>query len=393
MRVFHHRNEGAAGPETTAPIRDLSLRLRPALAFFLACLVAACAARPGPDVLTSVAALPNSKAVTVYVATNRLREFPDSNIYTDARALRLNYAQFRISIPPGHRAGEIEWPNGRSDPATSFAIVQQKVLDDKAFARTIAAAGHVRSKIGVFVHGYNTNFQEALYRFAQMTADAGVDGVPILFAWPSAAEVTGYLKDRDAATASRDQLVELLTSLAQQPSEGKITVIGHSMGARLTAEALRQLRLMHRDAVLARLRIILAAPDIDLDVFRTQLEVIGPLSPPMTVLVSRDDVALSLSSTLAGARKRLGIVDVSDPRVQAAALKANLQIVDITQLKASDEFNHDRFVSLAADYHRITATANAGGSDLRHAGAYVFDSVGATLASPFNLAGTALLGK
>jgi esterase/lipase superfamily enzyme len=150
---------------------------------------------------------------------------------------------------------------------------------------------------------------------------------------------------------------------------------------------------MHRDAVLARLRIILAAPDIDLDVFRTQLEVIGPLSPPMTVLVSRDDVALSLSSTLAGARQRLGIVDVSDPRVQAAALKANLQIVDITQLKASDEFNHDRFVSLAADYHRITATANAGGSDLRHAGAYVFDSVGATLASPFNLAGTALLGK
>ncbi len=34
----------------------------------------------------------------------------------------------------------------------------------------------------MFVHGYNTNFTEAVYRIAQMTADAGVDAAPILFA-------------------------------------------------------------------------------------------------------------------------------------------------------------------------------------------------------------------
>lgn len=46
------------------------------------------------------------------------------------------------------------------------------------------------------------------------------------------------------------------------------------MGAWLTVEALRQLRLARNDAAINRLNVILAAPDIDVDVFRSQMEVI-----------------------------------------------------------------------------------------------------------------------
>lgn len=340
------------------------------------------------------ASTPGARVVTVYVATTRARQRPDSNVFTGGHSRALNYAAFKISIPPEHRAGNIEWPTSTPDPALSFATVQQEALDKRTFEQLIAARSGLRTpvKAGVFVHGFNTNFQEALFRLAQMAVDADVAGAPILFAWPSEAKLTGYVADKDAVTASRDQLAELLKMLARDSAVGDVTVIAHSMGAWLTVEALRQLRLTHNDAVISRLRIVLAAPDIDVDVFRTQMAVIGPLSPPMTVLVSRDDIALSVSSHIAGDRPRLGMIDVDDPRVQEAAVKAKLEIIDVSSVKAPDRLHHDRFASLAALYPRLAAS-EANGADLRRAGAFVFNTVGATLSSPFTLAGSAIGGQ
>jgi esterase/lipase superfamily enzyme len=364
-------------------------------ALMLATLLAACATRPGPELLSPTqASTPGARVVTVYVVTTRARQMPDSNVFTDGHSRELNYAAFKISIPPGHRAGNIEWPTSMPNPALSFATVQQEVLDKQTFEQMVAARSSPRTplKAGVFVHGFNTNFQEALFRLAQMAADADVGGAPVLFAWPSEAKLTGYVADKDAVTASRDQLAKVLTMLARDPAVADVTVIAHSMGAWLTVEALRQLRLAHNDAVISRLRIVLAAPDIDVDVFRTQMTVIGPLSPPMTVLVSRDDIALSVSSLIAGERPRLGMINVDDPRVQEAAVKAKLEIVDVSSLKAPDRLNHDRFASLAALYPRLAA-AEANGAGLRRAGAFVFNAVGATISSPFTLAGSAIGGQ
>jgi len=366
------------------------------LAPLLICMLAGCATRPGPEVLTPVAAsVPAAKVVTVYVATTRERASPRSNVFTNARARELNYAEFKISIPPRHQAGQIEWPQ-MPDPATSFTTVQQNVLDRQTFEQRIAVRDGRpgRLKVGVFVHGFNNNFQEALFRLAQMTADAEVDGAAVLFAWPSQAKVTDYVADRDAVTYSRDQLVDLLTMLAANRSIAEISVIGHSMGAWLTVEALRQLRLARNNAVINRLNVILAAPDIDVDVFRAQMDVVGPLSTPMTVLVARDDIALAWSGRIAGARQRVGTLAVDDPRVEEAALKANIRIIDISTLKASDAFNHERYANLAALYRRLAATESDGADhDLRRAGAFIFNAVGTTLSSPFGLAGSALSGQ
>ena len=53
----------------------------------------------------------------------------------------------------------------------------------------------------------------------------------------------------------------------------------------------------------------LAAPDVDVDVFRRQIAQIGAKHPPITLFVSQDDAALAASSRLAGEIKRVGAVD------------------------------------------------------------------------------------
>jgi esterase/lipase superfamily enzyme len=361
----------------------------------LAVALAGCA-RPGPGVLIPTDAVaPGARLVTVYVATTRARDPDAMNVYTSDRAPVMNYAEFTIAIPPNHKAGEIEWPTGLPDPAKNFVTVRQNLLTSAEFESKVAArAGGDNRKAGVFVHGYNVNFQEAVFRLAQMTADADILGVPILFAWPSDGKLVGYVADKDAATYSRDALAQLLTMLARDRKPADITLLGHSMGAWLTVESVRQLRLTGRTATLNRLNVILASPDIDIDVFRVQMRAIGPLTPPLTVLVSRDDRALALSGRISGERTRLGALNVDDPRVQEGARAANVRIIDISKVEATDGFNHDRFVTLATLYSRLDRMErNGAGAGPGQAGAFVFNTVGNVLSAPFTLVGGVLSGQ
>lgn len=339
---------------------------------------------PRPDAASSPA------IVTLYVVTTRTRAEPVADGFTSGRAAEPSYAEFRISIPPGHVPGEIEWPKaGIADPAEDFAVVSHTILDRTAFERRVAqqaGAGGVDG-VGVFVHGYNTSFQEGLFRAAQMSADTSMKGAPVLFSWPSEAKVIGYATDKEAATYSRDVLTDLLGSLTAMREVDRVMLFGHSMGGWLTMETLRQLRLSGQERVLDRLDVVLAAPDIDGDVFRAQLAAIGPLDPPMVVLVSRDDRALGVSSILQGSRPRIGALDVNLPRVQEEARRANVLMVDISTIGATDGgLNHSRYAGLAAIYPKLSAQQQAGEGGIRGAGAFVLDVVGGTLATPFNVA-------
>ncbi|NIJ42836.1 esterase/lipase superfamily enzyme [Parvibaculum indicum] len=231
-----------------------------------------------------------------------------------------------------------------------------------------------------FIHNYS--YQEAVFRLAQLRAEAGAQAVPVLFSWPSQADFRGYVADRDSATYARDDLVQLLTMLSRSRPKGRVTVIGHSMGAWLVMEALRQLRLQGRNDVIAGLRVGLASPDIDVDVFRAQSAVVGRLSPPLTVLVSPNDRALAVSSRIAGGNPRLGSARVDDPEIQKIPLLNGMQIIDIASLPASDGFNHDRFVTLAARYSTAEQGSRVG--EVRQAGVFLLDATGRILSAPFS---------
>ncbi len=236
-----------------------------------------------------------------------------------------NYARFDISIPPDHKKGKIEWPSGKPDAKKDFVVTDRDMLSKDAFKHDLAGILSSGKDVGLFVHGYNYSYQEALFRAAQMAADADINGVPVVFSWPSMADVTGYLADKEAATFfSRCAGGPPDRSRTKSPRKNVI-VFGHSMGAWLVMEALRELRLKGRNDVIAKLQVILAAPDIDTDVFRKQIEVVGRLDPPLTVLVSKDDRALMAASLLAGERSRVGALDVTDPEISKAAKREGVQ--------------------------------------------------------------------
>jgi esterase/lipase superfamily enzyme len=353
----------------------------------IACLTS-CAGRPGSDVLQAVdTKVKGTSTVNAYVVSMREREKPGENRFTSGRAETPNYARFDISIPPTHKDGNIEWPMGKPDPKKDFVVTHQSVLQRSQFSSDIARVSRSGKQVGVFVHGFNYSYQEALFRAAQMAADADLDGMPVVFSWPSQASITGYVADKESATYSRDALAQLLSDLAHEKTKGNIVVFGHSMGGWLVMEAVRQLRLEGKNDVISRLQIVLAAPDIDADVFRKQIEVVGRLSPPLTVLVSKDDRALQVSSVIGADVRRIGALDVEDPEVQSAALKEGVQFIDISNLKASDPLNHDRYAALASLLPKLEENRrqNSGGG-IGKAGAFVFDAIGATVSSPFRLA-------
>lgn len=350
---------------------------RSLIVFAFAFVLTGCATRPGPEVLAPVAAVPGARTLPIYVATNRKRAAPTENVFTAERADALNFAKFTVAIPPNHQPGNIEWPQGAADPRMSFATVDQAALTETEFRNAVAPPrSGKRRNVLIFVHGFNNNFQESLYRLAQIGADAGFGGTPVLFAWPSQADVAEYDGDRNAAIASRDDLMVLLQMVTSSPQVGEILVVAHSMGGFLTAEALKELRIQRRDRVIARLgRVVLAAPDIDVDVFRTQVQTIGPLKPPLTVLVSKDDAALRFSNIAGGSRARAGALDVDNPLVQEAAVRAKVRIIDISRLQSADGgLNHDRFVGLAAFYPRLQKTPEA---ERQQAGTFLFDAANA----------------
>ncbi|MBX5068069.1 alpha/beta hydrolase [Rhizobium lentis] len=355
-------------------------------------MLAGCATRPSPEVLTPVHLNEPVRSqiapdkVSVLVATNRT---PDSarGGFGRAWAEKLTYEQYAFSVPPGRKDTAITYPTAKPDPERQFAVVERKQLPKDAFVQQALGFVQPDGTIGIFVHGYNYSYQEALYRTAQIAADAKIRGAPILFSWPSAASVAGYVADRDAALSSRSELDSLVTSLSASAKVKRIILFGHSMGGFLVMETVRELKLQHRDAVIGKLAVLLAAPDIDVDVFRSQLKDIGAMPMPISLLVSKDDRALVASSFIAGERPRVERPDIDDPVIEDAALKARLRVIDITSIKTSDGLGHDRYASLAKFGTQLASFESGRRSSAGDVGAFVFDAAGAAVASPFRLAG------
>src|SRR5690606_36940194 len=120
----------------------------------------------------------------------------------------------------------------------------------------------------VFVHGYRTPFDGSVYRTAQIVHDSGYTGTPVLFSWASSGRTVDYIYDNNSATVARDGLEKTLRTL-RAAGASRIDIVAHSMGNWLTMEALRQFALTSdRDIGNSLGDVILASPDIDVDVFK-----------------------------------------------------------------------------------------------------------------------------
>ncbi|MCY1376094.1 hypothetical protein D9M69_635620 [compost metagenome] len=87
----------------------------------------------------------------------------------------------------------------------------------------------------------------------------------------------------------------LFQYLAADEEVKEVSILAHSMGNWLTLEALRQMAIRN-DRLPAKFKnVMLAAPDVDVDVFRSQIEDMGDQRPRFTLFVSQDDRALAFS--------------------------------------------------------------------------------------------------
>jgi esterase/lipase superfamily enzyme len=198
--------------------------------------IGGCSSRPSSSVLVPItAAAGGGKSVSILAATTRTRSHDDDEAFTNGRARTVNYEQYAISIPPDHVSGQIEWPAQiPGNPERDFVVTSAQQLDVNAFTKAIArrleSKGSERGNVLVFVHGYNTNYQEAVFRLAQLDADGGFGGPAVVFAWPSRGTLVGYVADRESSTYSRDYLEQVLDELARIPGVRSINLVAHSMG-------------------------------------------------------------------------------------------------------------------------------------------------------------------
>ena len=270
--------------------------------------------------------------VQIFIASTRKGE--SGVAAQEASTEGTRYALTTLTFPPGHKAGAIERPMWGSGNAGDHVVVAgRRELDDDEFRAELAS--HVSGRIGVnrdilvFVHGFNTSFEEARWRAGQIAADSHFGGVPILFTWPTRGGLLAYASDKDSATASRDAFEELLQNLAKTPGLGRIHILAHSMGCWLTMEALREIAISgNRDLGGHLGEVMLAAPDIDMDIFAKQMARIAPAE--VTVFATANDRALSLSSWIADARQRVGAIDPSKPKDKAALEQLGVKVYDLS---------------------------------------------------------------
>lgn len=315
------------------------------LAFALA--VTGCANQNTHDLLnkTTITAPASDIAATheIFVATTRQHATKDPRqVFDGDRSLTTSYARVDVTVPKVHQVGAIERAKGsaNSNPAKDFTATGVTHYEDAPqFANAVGADIAMRGdRALVFVHGFNNGFDDGIYRLTQIAHDTKYPGTPVLFSWASSGKASGYIYDKESANAARDDLEATLRMLAKTRVKS-IDIIAHSMGTWVTMEALRQLAITGDRDLGGKLGyVILASPDIDVDVFKKQMIRYGKPNKPFAVLLSADDRALKLSSLISGDKPRVG-----DYGNAADLASFGVSVVDLSQTKGGDRLNHAKF--------------------------------------------------
>ena len=223
-----------------------------------------------------------------------------------------------------------------------------------------AMTGRLTQKPGrealVYVHGFNVDFWEAMVRAAQLAADLDIDGVVAAYSWPSRGNVLGYPTDRQEIIAPHiDELRRMISTIAQTPGVGRVTVVAHSMGCEFLLPALKDLALERGGAQSAGQSlakplikdVIFAAPDVDLAHFAGIVPTLSGIAGRVSVYCSEKDSALSWGRWLLMSHDRAGN-QAGKLAATIAGRASAVDTIDTTEASA-DMIGHSDFASSAID--------------------------------------------
>ncbi len=300
--------------------------------------------------------------VPVFYGTDRNRTERNKRIaYGSDRARRLELGQALVTVPKSHQIPTIERPwaikvpyidwtlyQETEDPKRHFTIQAINVLPkEQALAlirQRLAGSNTFKDQALVFIHGYNNQFDDALFRTAQISYDLKFDGPAFLYSWPSGSGITGYSYDRESSAQAEQYLNRFLTMVLTETGAKNVNIIAHSMGNQPLLQVLRDLKRTNPAISSTINQIILAAPDVDRDTFEYVASQIKDVGRGITMYASSNDVALGVSRRYAGGVPRAGDVAADGPTIVAG-----IDTIDISSLSSDYlALNHSTYASKTA---------------------------------------------
>jgi esterase/lipase superfamily enzyme len=253
---------------------------------------------------------PEFVKMPVYFATDRnYNNTKDVYEQFGSKRSKLKYGICEVSIPHDHKIGHIESPSiwrfeFSEDPEKHIVLQSTKLLNKDSFFKKLSTNIKKSSKKSsfLFVHGYNVSFGDAAKRTAQISYDLLFDGEAVFYSWPSQANISAYTKDEANIKWAEANIKNFLEDYITRSEAEEIYLVAHSMGNRGLTRAIVSL-FKERPELKEKIKeIILAAPDIDADVFKRDIapQMVSLVQKPITLYVSADDVALKASKTLHG---------------------------------------------------------------------------------------------
>jgi esterase/lipase superfamily enzyme len=297
------------------------------------------------------------QTVPVYWGTDRAVQ-PNAKrlVFGSDRARKLQLGEALVTVPKVHEVPNVERPwvvkipyfdvtlyAESEDPKKHFTVKEIKALTkEELLAQVKARLGAsklFKDQAIVFVHGYNTSFDNALYRTAQIAYDIDFDGATFLYSWPSGGAVASYTYDRESAQASEPYLREFLEMVVKQTGAKSVSIIAHSMGNQPLMDVLRDMRNAAPEGVAIN-QVFLAAPDVDADSFSNLAKAIQGLAKNVTLYVASNDRALIVSRNFWGSY-RAGDVPPAGPLILPG-----IDTIDVTAA-STDTFaiNHSGYAS------------------------------------------------
>jgi len=304
---------------------------------------------------TGEATPPDWQVVPVFYGTDREQQVSRARLqYNSERGRRLELGRAMVTVPKIHAIPNIERPwvvkipyfdvtlyEEAEDPAKHFTVQDIRKLSEADFLdlvrKRIAASDRYKDHALVFVHGYNTSFDHAIYRTAQIAYDLKFDGAAFLYSWPSGGAVASYTYDRESAQASEPYMRQFLELVVKETGAKSVSIIAHSMGNQPLLDVLKDMRSTGPGEVTIS-EVILAAPDVDADNFANVAQRIEGISRGVTLYAAANDRALIVSRNF-WRNPRAGDVPPSGPLIVPG-----VETIDITAV-STDSFslNHSGY--------------------------------------------------
>lgn len=251
----------------------------------------------------------NYAVVGVFYATDRwpTGDNAPANIYGGDRQPdeSLHLGTVDVSIPRDHRMGDIERPSiwslqFREDPEKNVVLMGVAPQSEQEFYAELTTKVKLSAKKDafVFIHGFDNTFEQAAWRTAQLSYDLGFQGAAIMYSWPSKGKLAEYAADEATIDWTTPHLQRFLEALATRSHATTIHLIAHSMGNRALTRALYAIAQNQADILPMFKHVFLAAPDIDVGVFRQLAATFPSTANDITLYASSRDEAIVASEKI-----------------------------------------------------------------------------------------------